>query len=82
MLFKIFVELGDEASSEQDKTLGVPGMLTNKGRQLEPGEGYGRDEDMHLTDATGFEEVTEGEKCRSRGQDIIDEEDTLALELV
>ena len=61
MLFRIFVALGDEALSRQDKSLEVPGMLTNKGRWLEPGEGYGRDEDMHLTDATGFEEVTEGE---------------------
>lgn len=59
--FRIFVGLGDGASSRQVKTLEVPGVLTNKGRWLEPGEGYGRDEDMHLTDATGFEEVTEGE---------------------
>ena len=59
--FRIFVGLGDGASSEQDKTLGVPRLRTDDGRLLEPREGYGRDEYMNFTDATGFEEVTEGE---------------------
>lgn len=29
MLFRIFVGLGEGASSEQDKALGEPGMLTD-----------------------------------------------------
>lgn len=51
-LFRIFVGLGDRASSEQGKTLGLLRMLADRGRRLEPGESYGRDKDMHLTNST------------------------------
>lgn len=54
--------LGLEALSFIGDALGGCLDIAEGGKLLKPWERYGRDEDMHLTDATGFEEVTEGEE--------------------